>query len=80
MSRKTGLEIKKSIIRQLKKKECSLRELETKVNTNYLTIRTHCKELQFFGFIEIKQVQMNKRNGRPYTNVNLTTNGKMLSV
>ncbi|MFA5125391.1 MAG: hypothetical protein WC462_00105 [archaeon] len=80
MSRKTGLEIKKSIIRQLKKKECSLRELETKVNTNYLTIRAHCKELQFFGFIEIKQVQMNKRNGRPYTNVNLTTTGKTLSV
>lgn len=79
MGRKTGLEIKKAIIQQLKKKDCSLRELETKVNTNYLTIRAHCKELEYFRFIEMKQIPTNKRNGKPFTNVTLTVNGKALN-
>ncbi|VVB76450.1 Uncharacterised protein [uncultured archaeon] len=80
MIRKTGLEIKKAIIQQLKKKDCSLRELETKVNTNYLTIRAHCRELEFFGFLEMKQMPTNKRNGRPFTNVSLTNAGKTLQI
>jgi predicted ArsR family transcriptional regulator len=78
MSRKSGLEIKKTILHQLKKKDCSFRELETKVNTNYITIRKHCEELSYFGFIELKQMSVNERNGRPYTLVHLTEKGKAL--
>ncbi len=76
MSRKAGLEIKKSILQELKKKDCSLRELETKVNTNYLTIRTHCKELEYFGFIKLEQMPVNKRNGKPFTKVTITPTGR----
>ncbi len=60
MSRKSGLDVKKSILKALKEQECSLRELETKVNTNYLTIRKHCEELEYFGIIKIEKHKKNK--------------------
>ena len=41
MSRKTGLDIKKAILEELREKECSLRELETKTNTGYSSIKKH---------------------------------------
>lgn len=71
MPRKTGLNIKKEIIKVLKNKECSLRELETKLNTNYLTIRNHCRELEYFKIVELIKHKENKKNGRPYTTVRL---------
>lgn len=78
MSRKIGLDIKKQIIKILKEKECSLRELETKVNTNYLTIRSHCKELEFLKIVETINHNENDKNGRPYTTVKLTVRGRAL--
>ena len=78
MSRKNGLEIKKGIIKALKEKECSLRELETKLNTNHITIKNHCKELEFLKIIEIVKHPKNERNGRPFTTVKLTHLGRNL--
>lgn len=75
MSRKKGLDIKKKIIDSLKEKECSLRELETKLNTNYLTIRSHLEELKFLKIIEIIYHKKNLKNGRPYTTTILTKEG-----
>ena len=73
--RKKGIEIKKQILNNVKKRECSLRELETKINTNYLTIRSHCEELKFLKIIEIIHYKKNLKNGKPYTTVKLTEDG-----
>lgn len=78
MPRKSGLDIKKNLIKVLKEKECSLRELETKLNTNYLTVRNHCKELEYFDIIKFVKHNENSKNGRPYTTVRLTEKGKEL--
>jgi len=75
MARKTGLEIKKEILTILKQKECSLRELETKINTNYLTIKNHLEELNFLKIIELVHHKKNKKNGRPYTTAKITNQG-----
>ena len=69
MKRRTALDIKKEIIKLIKKKEMSLRALETKVNTNYQTIKTQTKELEFFGLIQTIKHEKSKKNGRPYTSV-----------
>ncbi len=78
MSRKSGLEIKKAILNILKQKEASLRELETKINTNYQTIRRHCKELEFFKLIEIKEHGKSDANGRPYRTARITDFGRKI--
>ncbi len=71
MTRKSGLDVKKAILKALQSESCSLRDLETKVNTNYLTIRKHCEELEYFGIIKIEKHKRNDKNGRPYTIVTL---------
>ncbi len=71
MARRTALEIKKQILDLLKKGESSLREIETKINTNQQTIKTQVKELEFFNLVTITQHKKNKHNGRPYTSVKL---------
>lgn len=72
MERREGLDIKKKILQVLKNhKECSLRELETRTNTNNVTILKHVKELEFFGKIEIIKHSKSEKTGRPYTTVKL---------
>ena len=71
MKRRKALEIKKQILDLLKQKEMSLRELETKVNTNYQTIKTQIKELEFLGFVTLVHHEKNQKNGRPFTTARL---------
>lgn len=78
MSRKTGLDIKKAILKELKQKELSLRELETKTNTGYTSIKRHCKELEFLKIIELIRHKKSDANGRPYTTVRITNMGRTL--
>jgi len=67
-------EIKKAILEQLKQKECSLRELETKTNTGYTLIKRHCQELEFLKIIELIRHKKSDANGRPYTTIRLNSN------
>ena len=71
MIRRIALDIKKEIIKLLKQKEMSLRELETKVNTNYQTIKTQIKELEYLGFIKTIKHERSDKNGRPFTTAKL---------
>lgn len=72
MRRRDGLNIKKKILEILKQQgELSLREIETKTNTNNLTILNHIKELEFFDKVEIMKHPKSDKNGRPYTSVRL---------
>ncbi|MBI2047140.1 hypothetical protein HYT26_03190 [Candidatus Pacearchaeota archaeon] len=71
MSRRIALDIKKEILKLLSEKERSLRELESKINTNFQTIKTQIKELEYFGFVKVINHEKSKINGRPFTSVRL---------
>jgi len=71
MKRRIALDIKKKILSLLKEKEMSLRELETKVNTNFNTIKAQIKELEHFGLVKVIKHDKSKINGRPFTSVRL---------
>lgn len=71
MKRRIALDIKKEILKLLKEKEMSLRELETKVNTNYHTIKTQVKELEYLGFVKTTKHDKSDANGRPFISVKL---------
>ena len=49
----------------------SLRELESKTNTNNITIQKHVEELEFFGKVLLVKHPKNEKNGRPFTSVKL---------
>lgn len=74
--RKSGLDIEKEILLLLNEKERSLREIETRLNTNYNTVRAHCKVLEYFGMVESVRHKKNDVNGRPYTTVRITLRGR----
>jgi predicted ArsR family transcriptional regulator len=72
MTRRDGLNIKKKILQVLKENgEMSLGEIERKTNTNNLTIISHLRELEFFGFVEIIKHNKNQKTGRPSTSAKL---------
>jgi len=73
--RRKALDIKKKILEILKnEKEVSLRELETKVNTNDKTLKTQIEELEFFNKVVKIKHNRNSKNGRPYTTIKLKLN------
>ncbi|MCK5149606.1 hypothetical protein KAJ87_01625 [Candidatus Pacearchaeota archaeon] len=72
--KRTSLEIKKEILKLLKSKERTFRDLETKVNTNFETIKTQIKELEYLGFVKTIKHERSEHTGRPFTTVKLIQN------
>jgi len=75
-ARRSALEIKKEIIKQLRNKAMTPRRLQEKVNTDGKTINRQLKELEYFGIVVIKKHKRHKRTGRPYSMVKLQTGSK----
>ena len=73
--KRTSLEIKKEILKLLKKSPKTFAELERKVNSSFQSIKSNCKELQFFGFIKVSR-KKHHVNGRIANFVSLTKKGK----
>lgn len=72
MYRRKAIDIKKDILKVLKQNgELSLRDLDIKINTNSLTIKTQVEELEFFDKVKIIKHPKNDKNGRPFTTVRL---------
>jgi len=76
MSGRTSLQIKKQILNVLKDgKMHSYAELEKRVNSNWQTIREHCKELEIFECVAIEHKESHQKNNKPYTEISITKNG-----
>lgn len=76
MSGRTSLQIKKEILSALQDgNPSSFAELERKVNSNWQTIRAHCKELEIFKCVKIEQKDSHFRNNKPYFKVSITKQG-----
>ena len=68
--------MKKQILSALiENKTMSYAQLEKKLNSNWQTIRSHCKELEVFNCIDVKEMKSHTRNNKPYTEINITKQG-----
>ncbi|MEK6967469.1 MAG: hypothetical protein AABX51_02455 [Nanoarchaeota archaeon] len=52
--------------------------METKLDSNYLSIKSHCRELGFFGFVELIEHNKSENTGRPFTTLKITNSGRNL--
>ncbi|MEM4398054.1 MAG: transcriptional regulator [Candidatus Woesearchaeota archaeon] len=75
MQKRTPYELRKEILMCLKEKEMTFTELQTKLSTNYDSIKKNCFELQEYEQVEIKKEKKHKKNGKPYYLVKLTEKG-----
>jgi predicted transcriptional regulator len=66
MSKRTREEVRKAILEALSDgKAHSYGSLERKADTNWQTVRDHCKELEVFGAVEVSEEGVKiTRNGR----------------
>jgi len=67
MKYRTGLEIKKEIIKLLKEREHVINQLERKINTSDKVLKRHLKELEYLGIVKITRYKKSKKTGRPYS-------------
>lgn len=67
MVRRNAIEIRKEILELLKQnKEVSIRKIETKVNSNFKTIKRQVEDLESLGFIKIHSYNSHPKNQKPY--------------
>ncbi len=79
-AKRTGYEVKIKILHLLREnQELSYTKLQTKLSTNYDSVKNNCEELEYYGFIEIKEHGKHPENGKPYFITSLTSSGFDLS-
>ncbi len=76
--KRSPIDIKKNIIQLLRVRKRSLRELDIKTNCGYRTIIAQCEELRYLGIVKIIKHERNLKTGRPYSAVELTSQGKKI--
>lgn len=76
MSGRNSLKLKKLILEVLRDgKPHTYAELEKRINSNWRTVRDHCKELEIFGCITIEKKASHKRNNKPFHEILITKHG-----
>ena len=79
MTKRNVKEIKRSILRILDKEgNLTFAQLERKVNTGFITIKSNCEELEKFGAVSITKMDKHKATGRSYFLISLTKQGREL--
>ncbi len=76
MYKRSSLNIKKKILELITSSPMTFAQLERKVNTGFITIKTNCEELQLYGFVKIEKKEKHQRSGRPYFQVKITEKGR----
>lgn len=79
MSKRTPYEVKRAILRVLREKPLSYTKLQTKLSTNYDSVKNNCEELQMYDFVNISKGERHAKNGKPFYDVELTPKGRELA-
>lgn len=58
-----------------KNKEVSVRQIETKVNTNFETTKRQVEDLESLGFVKVMEHKSHPRNNKPYKVCKITDAG-----
>ena len=79
MKKRSVKEIKIAILKILNEEgDLTLAQLERKVNTGFLTIKSNCEELETFGAVSITKKDKHLATGRPYFIIGITKQGRDL--
>lgn len=75
MSKRKPYDLRKEILMILREKELTLTQIQTKLSTNYDSVKKNCFELQEYEQVEIRKEKSHKKNGKPYYVVKLSEKG-----
>ena len=60
----------------LKESILTYTQLQTKLSTNYDSIKNNCRELEVYDLIKVTEHEKHSENGKKYYEVELTSKGK----
>ena len=63
----------------LKENTLSYTKLQTKLSTNYDSVKNNIKEMEEYGFVKIEIKENHAKNGHDYSDVKLTPRGHELA-
>jgi len=76
MVRRNAISIRKEILTLLKQKgEVSVRKIESKVNSNFETIKRQVEDLESLGFIKVIHYDSHPKNKKPFKACKITEDG-----
>jgi predicted transcriptional regulator len=75
MPKRKTYEIKHKILSVIKEKALSYTRIQTKLSTNYDSVKNNCEELKLYGFVKINEIKEHPENGKPAYFVEITENG-----
>ncbi len=76
MSKRTPYEVRKEILKLLREDTLTYTKIQTKLSTNYDSVKNNCKELEVYDLVKITQHQKHDENGKPFSEVGLTPKGR----
>ena len=77
MSKRKPYEVRKSILKiLLKEKTLTYTKIQTKLSTNYDSVKNNCEELAVYEFVKITKGERHDKNGKPYFDVEITPKGR----
>ena len=75
VDRREYFELDMTILMKLREGNKTYSYLERSVNTNFDTIKDHCRVLEKYGMIEINKKEKHPENGRIFYDISLTDHG-----
>ena len=77
MSKRTPYKVRQEILRLLLKEDVlTYTKIQTKLSTNYDSVKNNCKELEVYDLVKITEHEKHDENGKPFYEVKLTQKGR----
>jgi len=76
MAKRKSYDIRKKILHMVREEPVSYTKIQTKLSTNYDSVKNNCKELEFYGFVKIKTIENHPENGQLSYEVEITPKGR----
>lgn len=75
MPKRTPYEVRKRILSVLRDKPLTFTQIQTKLSTNYDSVKNNCEELALYDLVAVKTIAHHPENGKPSYEVSLTDRG-----
>ena len=76
MAKRKSYHIRKKILYMVGEEPVSYTKIQTKLSTNYDSVKNNCEELEFYGFIKVNTIESHPENGKPSYEVEITPKGR----
>lgn len=79
MAKRKSYDIRKKILYLVKEKPVSYTKIQTKLSTNYDSVKNNCEELEFYGFVKVNRIESHPENGNLSFEVEITPKGREIA-